>query len=279
MVTKPKKELKEKNFIHEGNSKVLILSWIFFFLAVILFSLFASIGNWFKAQTREEITKSPFLQVTNRQFSLFLWQNPQYMRNFAKNKTGYLPGFQPSPKVTPDPEQADNYVIAPPDVLFHYHTWQRLLAEYQIPRPIPPHEFAEFLEADKEWLPAYWKDATKEYKSLVKGLESQKGKDLNHYEKKDLPFVVRQAFWGWKNFFKEGDEINKVQPSKEEIEEFLSTYPHYRRNYWKNIYPHYLLDLQDKNIDSQAKLSNENFTPFFKTAFFNFQKAKLYRIN
>ena len=53
--------------------------------------------------------------------------------------------------------------------------------------------------------------------------------------KDELPIIVRQAYQGWKNYFEEGPDINVLDPTYAEVNEFLKDHPHYMRNYWRNI--------------------------------------------
>lgn len=66
------------------------------------------------------------------------------MRVNSKTKSGYLPGFQYIDKLSIEPNMADLYAVAPPELLFLYHTWNRLLSPEFITRPIQLSEFKEF---------------------------------------------------------------------------------------------------------------------------------------
>ena len=90
----------------------------------------------------------------------------------------------------------------PPETLFLYHTWDRLLGAICFRRPISAEEFAAFLKDAEEWHPKNWADAPAAYAALV---ESDFTDDLQDR----LPLQVRQAFVGWRNYFKEGEEINR----------------------------------------------------------------------
>lgn len=124
---------------------------------------------------------------------------------------------------------ADDFVIAPPEVLFRYHAWHRLVGNALTERPILASEFRSFLQYAPEWLPENWPDAPKGYVEVIQDLGAQD--DLTT----SLPFQVRQAFQGWKNYFMEGNAINALVVSKRELEEFLSLFPGYARNNWRNI--------------------------------------------
>ena len=127
----------------------------------------------------------------------------------------------------------ENYVSALPDLLFLYHTWSRLLESDYIPRPISPTSFDVFLTQTEEWLPSYWKNAPKEYVSMIEKQTYKEMGDLQSLSKDELPIIVRQAYQGWKNYFEEGPDINVLDPTYAEVNEFLKDHPHYMRNYWR----------------------------------------------
>lgn len=273
MVSKP--ELSEKNFIHEGYKKNPFPLWIWFFLLTVLMALFWGGSHWYSGRLNTLFRNSPFLQVTNRELSLFLWENPEFMRVNAKQKSGYLPGFQYIDKITMEVANADEYAAAPPELLFRYHTWQRLVSKEFIARNIPTKEFRNFLSYAEEWLPAYWPQATKEYKELVETLGSTKIEDLSKLSMSQMPLQVRMAFQGWRNYFSEGEAIDKVKPTVAQIKQFLSSYPHYARNYWRNIVedsnPNYLVSIskpEEKN--AEAVIPSDEMAPFLKVAIYNY---------
>lgn len=177
------------------------------------------------------------MQVTNRQFSIFLWQNPQFIRAYIRRKEHYLDAW--GDRLTVDPARADEWVSAPAEVLFLYHTWQRLLASYYYRRPIPQIEFLDFLKSDPEWHPRYWREAPDRYRELVAWLEegSQIG-DLQYVSEGELPTIVRQAFQGWKNFTKESEAIHNLRPTYDTLQAFIETYPNFRRPLWINLVRH-----------------------------------------
>ena len=264
--------IKEENFIHEEQGKAALSLGVWIALSIAGFICIWFGANWFSFQIDNKINQSPFLQVTNRQMSLFLWQNPEKMRAHVKSRTGYLPDFQPAPKLTPKPNHADDYVAAPSEVLFLYHTWDRLISGYVFPKPIPRHEFLEFLMFDEEWLPDYWKEAPAEYQNLITHLENEKLDDLQVLSESALPMVVRQAFWGWKNYIKEGPEINSTKPSVRKMLHFLSIYPHYDRSYWCNLFPNYLASFSQGKIHGDDVIPDEDLVPFLRVAYYNYTK-------
>lgn len=217
----------------------------------------------------------PFLSVTNRDFSIFLWQNPQYMRINQKTKTGYLPAFQYLSGVTVEPELADRFVQVPDDVLFFYHAWKRLIGEVYFSRSIPQKEFLKFLNEDPQWQPRYWKEAPDEYKELLELIRGGNDYDnLNLLSDQEMPKEVRQAFQGWKNYTLEGTAINNVDPSYSELNFFLTLYPEYSRHNWQNYLsdtvPNYLKSTGKKGAE---KLPKDEMAPFFKTAIYNFLQS------
>lgn len=270
MVIKTQVTFKEENFIQEEPGKAVLPLQIWILLSIIGFVCIWFSVNWFSFQIDKKINQNPFLQVTNRQMSLFLWQNPEKMRAHMKSRPGYLPDFQPPPKLTPKPNHADNYVSAPAEVLFLYHTWDRLISGYVFPKPIPLHEFLEFLMFDEEWSPSYWKEAPDEYRNLLKNLENEKLDDLQLLSETALPMVVRQAFWGWKNYIKEGSEINSTKPTAKKMLQFLNVYPNFRRSCWCNLFPNYLASFSQGKVHEDDFIPDEDLVPFLRAAYYNF---------
>lgn len=276
------KNLSEKNFIADkgplGPSlRPFLISLLFFFLA---FLLLAGIVQVMQRNWKQIELAKPFLDVTNREISQFLWQFPSYMRVHVKQKTAYMPGFRYIESQTVDPAQADRFVTAPPEVLFLYHTWKRLLSRYFTPRSIPSEEFIEFLNSDTQWQPTNWPEAPSEYTHFVENLSDHPlNEDLSLLPKTMLPIEVRQAFQGWKNYYKEGDFINEVNPTLEEMRGYLEKYPHYARNYWMNITEvegvlvagaNYLLVLDEPNHFPTEFIPADQLSGFLKVAYFNF---------
>lgn len=272
----PRKELQEKDFIQDSLQKNPFPFWIWLFILTALVAIFWGSSDWYSNFINKEIAQSPFLQVTNRQFSVFLWQFPEYMRINASSKRGYLTGFEYEEKVSIVPGEADNFVVAPPDLIFLYHTWHRQISTEFTKRPIPSNEFKEFLTYSEEWQPNKWPTAPVSYAALVQTLaKSTEVQDLNELPEAELPMDVREAFQGWKNYTKEGVEINSINPSYEELDQFLKAHPHYARNYWRNIliknYPKYLISAgkTEKGI-----IPKDEIAPFLRVAIFNFLQAQ-----
>lgn len=271
--------LLEKNFINEGYSKNPFPAWLWLFLLTTAIALLWGIGNWYTDKINILFRQSPFLQVTNRDLSLFLWQNPEYMRINAKEKASYLPAFKYLDKVTMDLAYADQYAAAPPDLFFRYHTWNRLISNEFTEREIPLKEFREFLSYAEEWEPAYWPGATKEYIHFVENLATSEVKDLNSLSYSELPLSVRMAFQGWKNYFKEGVVIDHLAVSHQQLHKFLISHPHYARNYWQNIVkenvPNYLKSGEAEEELNEAMIPSNELTAFLKVAIYNyFQSLK-----
>jgi hypothetical protein len=277
------KPLAEKDFIQEGSTLGSLPVWIWIFLLSLLIISVLGTWNWYQSYSQDKKDERPFLDVTNRQFSVFLWQFPSFLRVNAPIKTGYLPGFETNAEGV-QLSAVENNVSAPPDLLFLYHTWSRLLEPYYIPRSIPSVSFDEFLNQTQEWLPIYWKNAPKEYVSMIEKGTYKEMEDLKALSNEELPVIVRQAYQGWKNYFEEGPDINAMEPTYGEVKEFLSQYPHYARNFWRNIEivakqkvagSDYLFSLIHPVDNSDEKVPKDQLSPFFKVALFNAQQAKL----
>ncbi|MEI8366081.1 MAG: hypothetical protein WCF65_06655 [Parachlamydiaceae bacterium] len=269
----PNPELSEKDFIQEGYKKNPFPFWLWFFLLTSMIALIWGASNWYMGKVSFLYQESPFLQVTNREMSLFLWQNPEFMRINVKVKTGYLPDFDYIDKVTINVANVDQYVAAPPELLFRYHTWKRLISDEYTQRPISKADFQEFLGYAEEWLPQYWPDSPVGYIQLVKGLSTVKEKNLATLPDEILPKYVKMAFQGWYNFFKDGEAINRLKVTETQMREFLTKNPHYARNYWCNIVneqiPDYL-KLGEKTGDAVVP-ANES-SSFLRVAIYNYLK-------
>lgn len=274
--------LLEKDFIHEGNLWGPFPVWIWIFLLSILIITVYGTYEWYQGYIQDEKAQEPFLEVTNRQFSVFLWQYPSYLRMNSPIKTGYLPGFESKGEGILLSE-LEKYVSVPPDLVFLYHTWHRLLSTDFIPRPISPKSFDEFLNQTQEWLPQYWKQAPQEYVKLISSQSYKEMPNLQTLSDKELPMVVRQSYQGWKNYFEEGPDINAMAPTYGQVKEFLNKHPNYARNFWRNIDKvanqqvaglDYLSGFLKPISDPDAIVPNNQLTPFLKLAMFNAQQAE-----
>lgn len=274
----PEPELQEKDFIQESYGKDPKPFWamVAVFAAVIV--LFWGVGSWYYQTMETKLQESPFLQVTNRQMSVFLWQFPEYMPQHVKDKTGYLPGFEYRERLGVVLDSADEYVQAPSELLFLYHTWARLLKGYYVPRPISRIEFIEFLDLQPEWKPINWSEAPSAYRRLVQGIKFSRDENLEDLSYEELPMIVRQAFQGWKNYRLEGEYINIIKITYGDLKAFLKKYPHYDRNYWRNIvysrYPRYLLTYSFDDFENDEVVSKSEITPFLRVAVFNVLQAE-----
>lgn len=271
-------ELSEKDFIQDNRPKNPLPYWLWGVLLTLLVSLIWGMGSWYNKKMTHEVEANPFLQVTNRQMSIFLWQFPEHMRvNVSTGRSGYLPGFQYVDKLSLEPNMADLYVVAPPELLFLYHTWHRLLNAEFIPRPIQLSEFKEFLLYAVEWQPKNWPGAPSDYVEFANALLESKTIDPGSLPDITPPMDVIQAFQGWKNFFKEGEAINKMSPTYGQMADFLRVSPNYARNFWRNIvmdkYPNYLKTLTSGKYTPTVAIANEELAPFLKFAFYNYQQS------
>lgn len=265
--SKYRKALEEKDFIHEEYGRNPFPFWGWLAAVIVAAFLFFGATRFYYSTLTDLYEGSPFLRVTNRELSLFLWQNPHHMRVHVKQKNGYLPAFEYAEKIGLIPRYADDYAIAPPELLFQYHTWKRLLGNYVIPRKIPADEFRKFLTGVPEWAPEYWEKAPEEYKALVNSLPFESTENLDDLSNDVLPPEVRSAFIGWKNYFSEGDRINALQPTVKLLNALLGAYPHYARNYWSGIVGDSYLKSPD--VDEEKVLKNEELSPFLRVALFN----------
>lgn len=271
--------LDEKDFIQdkEHTPKNPYPVWILLGIFTALVAIAWMSKSWLLNYRQDQIAAGPFLQVSNRDFSSFLWNNTQFMRSNVSSKTGYLPDFQYLDKVTVEPDGADKYVSAPPEVLFLYHTWNRLLSNEFTPRVITPAQFSTFLKYAEEWNPENWQKAPEGYKALVKGLASSTEKNLALLPPTILPTEVQRAFVGWKNYTLEASEIDNLQITLGGMREFLQKYPHYARNYWINIVkknlPNYLKTVDASDKEPSTILSRDETSGFLRQAYFNYQKS------
>lgn len=222
--------IKDSELINESYHKRPGTFWAWLFVFMLLMSALIGIRFWLQHEWKKEVESTPFTRVTNREMSIFLWHNPEFMRAHVGQKNGYLPAFQYISKVSVEPLLADEWVAAPPPVLFLYHTWKRQIGEIWIARSIVPQEFEEFLSYAEEWQPEFWKKAPASYVDLIKKLHSLSGNIAG-----ELPLEVKLAFQGWKNYMKERSFIQALAVSGGELNRFLERYPSFRRPYWKNI--------------------------------------------
>jgi hypothetical protein len=274
--------LSEQDFIQNGWSFRSFPFWLWLVLIAVIAALTWGSMGWYERFMQREKQNEPFLEVTNREFSIFLWQFPSFMRHNISKKTGYLPGFLATGENF-SPGTAEQFISAPPDLIFLYHTWHRLIYPEFIARPISPEEFANFLEQLPEWKPANWVNAPVEYTQMIDSRIYATTKDLQTLTDSALPLIVRQAFQGWKNYFMEGPQINELQPTFAQVKIFLEHHPHYARNYWRNIQEvngqqvagsNYLYDFLIGKFIPDAIFPKEQLAPFLKVAIYNAEQAK-----
>lgn len=244
-----------------------------FFLWGALGALIVGVAIFFAFQALRQISSvrksMPFFHVTNREFSLFLWQNPEFMRRHASRKDGYLTGFERSGRKGIVPDSAEELVVAAPSVLFRYHTWKRLLGNERFDRKIDPKMFVKFLQDEPAWRPENWQQAPEGYSRTLSFSHSYD--DLSEAQEDEMPWQVRQAYTGWLNYFEEGEAINEQQITVSQLRNFLVEHPEYKRNLWRNIVmqnvPDYLKILA--STEDNQLVPTEQLTPFIRVALFN----------
>jgi hypothetical protein len=278
-ISKGVQTLSEKDF--RGNKPFLktLPFWLWLFFIALLVALIIGTSTWYHQTLQQEESHEPFMEVTNREFSVFLWQFPSFLRVNVPKKTGYIPAFY-FDRENFDPSKGNEFVSAPPDLIFLYHTWKRLLAPSFVSRPIKPGEFDEFLAQLTEWQPSHWQSAPAGYVQLIASKSYIGVSDLRTLSEDLLPMIVRQAFQGWKNYFKEGPEINSLKPTVKQIREFLTKYPKYARPFWRNISAiagqevaglNYLQLLLSPGANGDEMIPNNQLSSFLKVALFNSQ--------
>lgn len=277
-----KPPLSEKDFIQKGPPLISMPYWLWIVLIAVLAALIWGFSGWYEEFIYQEKSHDAFLEVTNREFSVFLWQFPSFLPSNIKSKTGYLPGFLRNSENF-NPSTAEELVSAPPDLIFLYHTWKRLLALEFIPRAISPKEFEDFLQQLPEWLPINWKNAPSDYVQLVDSKNYSKMENLQTLSESTLPLIIRQALQGWKNYFIEGEMINELQPTFGQVEVFLKRHPDYARNYWRNIDEvygqkiaglNYLRGMLNTKPAPDDIVPSDQLSSFLKVALFNAEQAQ-----
>ena len=178
-------ELDEKNFIQEKGPK---LMWAFLILFLTATFLLWGLKVWERVLIERKQVTYPFYQVTHRDFSLFLWQNPEFIPE--KGEALF------------SPELAETYVSAPKEVLFYYHAWHRLLGMRSLAKnPIDPRLYHEFLVRYPQWRGASqvdlayqgWLNYTHQWDEIEQVSEDNVGTFLEKH-----PFYARNY---WQNLF------------------------------------------------------------------------------
>lgn len=264
--------LPDDKLIHEGYKQDPGNFWAWILIAAAVAALIWGGISQYTNYMHETTQPRPFLQVTNREMGRFLWQNPEMMRANVRVKSAYLPAFAVGDGMRLDPALADELAIAPPEVLFRYHTWQRLVGGVWFPRPIPAWRFVAFLQEAPEWTPYYWKNAPSSYAEFVASLDHNSTLDLSALQTSTLPQEVRSAFQGWQNFHDEGKQIAAMQPTYTEVKQFIESYPAYARPLWQNIVEKYLASLATHAPDDTA-MPSEEIPPFLRVALYNAKES------
>ncbi len=147
-------QLDEKDFVNESYSKDPGTIWLWLVIVMAVVLLMWGGRSYFQGYLHQVKEERPFLDVTNRQMSLFLWQNPEFMRINAKSKSGYLPGFQYlEGSVAMEAGAPEEIVQVSPEVLFRYHVWSRLVSTEMPARAIPEGEFLQFWTMHRSGVP------------------------------------------------------------------------------------------------------------------------------
>lgn len=258
-----------KDLIEPRAGKGIVPAWVWFFLLLLIAGMLMQFFMWYWNGTQTAVPQTPFYQVTNRQMSLFLWQNPDFLKRGSNVKGRYLPAFGSEDQVALDHAAADDLVIAPPPVLFRYHAWDRQVRKEFTNTPIPVDEFLKFLAYAKEWLPDNWPDAPEKYVQLIPELPKRQVLDLSKLPYTALPAEVRIAFQGWQNSFAQADQISSVKMTYQQYISFLLKHPYYARNFWRNIVPDYVVSLSQGKVDQQSEIPADEIPPFLRLAYFN----------
>lgn len=268
--------LPDDKLIHEGYAKDPGNFWAWVLIVAAISALIWGALSQYTNYMQEVVGPHPFLQVTNREMSRFLWQNPEFMRANVRMKTGYLPAFAVGEGMRLDPSLADERAVASPEVIFRYHTWQRLIGEIWFPRPIPAERFMTFLQEAPQWAPYYWKGAPASYVEFVGSLDRNSKVDLAALQLSTLPQEVRVAFQGWQNFQYEGNQIESMQPTYAEVQRLLEAYPNYKRPLWQNIVDssegRYLGDVA-AHAANEGIVPRQEIAPFLRVALYNAKES------
>ncbi len=262
-MTIPPKQLNEKDFIQKEPGNILP-GWVWFFILLLFCGMLLQFFVWF-SHGKKTVAQPPFYQVTNRDMSLFLWQNTEFMRKTTLYDRHYLPAFDSQDGVALQTDLADQLVIGPPELFFRYHTWNRQIKREFTNTPIPVDEFLKFLAYAKEWLPANWANAPEEYQKLIPTLPQRTTTDLSSLAYSELPLDVRIAFQGWQNNFENAAEIEKAQFTNPQVMKFLLSHPHFARNFWRNISPDYLGTL----AANKGTIPDKEIPSFLRQALYN----------
>lgn len=249
--------------------------WLVILMAVVL--VMWGGRSYFQGYLQQVKEERPFLGVTNRQISLFLWYNPELMRVNVRSKSGYLPGFQyMEGSVAIEPGDSEQIVQVSPEVLFRYHTWSRLVRNELPARAISEAEFVQFLDYAPEWRPKNWPAAPKAYHDLIPTLTVGGTNELTKLPEGTMPSEVRLAFTGWKNFTKEREAIQALRVTYGQVQDLIAVAPHYARNYWQNIIDSdlgtYVKGVE--KADAKEVVPDKDVPEFLRIAIYNLEQAK-----
>lgn len=270
-------EISDADLTKSPKKKDPLVFAIFVAVFAVVVLLFWSGGYWLQTAVPSLMSSSDFYKVTNRQISTFIWQFPSLRRQYQSGTIGYLPGFDYTTRTGIASGQADVQVQAPKKLLYSYHAWNRLVNLKQPKRIVPMLEFYEFLDFNPEWDPVNWKEAPEAYRQLVRRLQFRSINEAEWVQAAEsIPEETRVTFMGWKNATLEAPFIDEQKITVGQMQDFLEKYPHYARNYWKNLvakdYPLYLLSVWQEK-EPQEILSGGEVAGFLKQAFWNEQQA------
>ena len=120
----------------EKRSQLPIWASLLAFVALILLGY--GVVHWVHVSRANTPYANPFLHVTNRDYSLFLWQNPEMIGQGRER--GYFSAFGAQGNESwLDPILADEMVVSPEYQLMRYHAWNIYARDYlpQRTRPTP----------------------------------------------------------------------------------------------------------------------------------------------
>jgi hypothetical protein len=228
--------MDEKDFIQNNASKDPYPLFIYFAFMLLLIGGLLFVRSCERSVRQQQQATYPALQVTNRDFQLFLWQHPHFMRLHVKKKSGYLTAFSPIGRGELDPDLAHKWVRAPPELLYRYHRWKRLIDAVIFPRSWSREEWSAFFADNPAW---------QEEKEGIK---------------------LQQAILGWTNYYLEGDTINEFPIRYAEVLGLVAKYPGFSPDQWQDLNPNY--ELKGVGVVPTGTLPS-----FVRVAIFNQQAA------
>lgn len=241
------KRLSEKDFIQESYGKDPYPMWIWLGVLLLIVAALWSGNQWYRGYLQRQVEANPFLQVTNREMSLFLWQFPEHMRSRQGSKARYMPGFDKEQGAKMEIANTEEYVVAPPEVLFLYHHWKRVIGMARFVDEVSLEALTPFLEALPEWHPHQWEAAPASYRRAV----------VEGEERIALPLEVAQAYIGWLSYFQLGQQINGHRPTYGDARSLLEDYPGYARGFWRNM----VIDIVPDYLQGVETAADETLVP------------------